>query len=336
MSRRNSIILGLLFVILVVELIILAPKEIGTSSDPQVASPIIPESADKYRQMMDNVHSVEAKPEGQQWELWADKGLQPKDNSEWTIQNVRVKFYAAGGVIYTVTGKEGHVVPNEKGLRDIRISGNVLTRSSNGHIFKSQDVLYDSEKKRLKSPDNIEMRSPPDKDGGEMLLTGADMVAELSTNEISIGKDVHAKKRIKNNRTVQIQSERAVFSGKTKMAQFFGKVLLTLDNMSVTGPEAKFVYDSKMEELESLDVAGGIKVTDVDKFATSQSVNLDLVNDKVVFRGAPRVVQNGDEMTGDLITFIDGGKRVQVSNAKAQFDAKTIQAGEPAPTGKRN
>jgi len=127
----------LLFVILVVELIVLFPKEIGSLAESE--GPATPSSmgpAEKYRQLMDNVYSVEAKPEGKDWELWADKGFQPKENTEWIIQNVRVKFYASGGVLYVVTGNEGRVVPNDQGIRDIRITGNVLTKSSNGHVFK--------------------------------------------------------------------------------------------------------------------------------------------------------------------------------------------------------
>jgi lipopolysaccharide transport protein LptA len=330
MNRRNSIIFGLLFIILVVELIILLPKDIGSLAESE--SLVIPPAtgpAEKYRQQMDNVYSVEAKPEGKEWELWADNGFQLKENTEWTIQNVRVKFYASNGVLYVVTGKEGRVAPNEKGVRDIRITGNVVTKSSNGHVFKSQDVLYNSQDKTLKSPGEIEMVSPPNKDGGEMFLTGADMNAVFSTNEITVGRNVKGKKRIKNNKVVQIQSERATFSGRTKMAQFYGSVTMTMDTMTVTGPEAKFVYDAKGEALESLDVGGGVKVSDLDKFATSQSVNLNLKNDKVVFKGAPRVVQNGDEMTGDVITFLNGGKQVVVSNAKARIDSSTLSSPEP-------
>jgi lipopolysaccharide export system protein LptA len=67
-------------------------------------------------------------------------------------------------------------------------------------------------------------------------------------------------------------------------------------------------------------------VTDTDKFATSGTVSLDVQEDKVVFSGSPRVVQNGDELVGDKITLLDGGRRVQVSNAKAQIiDTKQME-----------
>lgn len=324
MSKRNSIILGLLFMILVVELIIMAPRELGVGAEVQAVAPSKPGETASGQTMKD-VYSVEAKPEGKEWELWADQALRPKENQEWTIEKVRVKFYASNGVTYHVTGRQGHVLPNDKGIRDIKISGNVVTTASNGHVFKSESVLYDSINKRLTSPDAVEMTSPPDKNGGEMTLTGVNMLADLNTNEITINKDVHAKKRIKNGRIAQIQSERAVFSGRTKTAQFYGKVVLSLDSMTVTGPEARFAYDSKMETLESILVSGGVKVTDTDKFATSETVNVSFKNDQIVFNGAPRVVQNGDEMTGDQIILYEHGHKVQVTNARAQIDSDNVE-----------
>jgi LPS export ABC transporter protein LptC len=328
MSKRNSIILGLLFMILVVELIILAPKEIGTGAEPPPAATAPAAAETGSGQIMKDVYSVEAKPEGKEWELWADRALRPKENQEWTIEKVKVKFYASSGVSYTVTGAKGHVVPNEKGIRDIEISGNVITKASNGYVFKSESVFYDSQAKKLASPKEVEMSAPPDKEGGELTLTGSDLKADMNTNEITINKNVRSKKKIKNGKTVAIASERAVFSGRSKIAQFYGNVVVSMDTMTVTGPEARFAYDSKMEALDSILVGGGIKVTDTDKFATSDSVNVSFKDDRIVFKGAPRVVQNGDEMTGDEIVLSENGHKVQVSNAKAQIDSERPKTAE--------
>jgi lipopolysaccharide export system protein LptA len=54
-------------------------------------------------------------------------------------------------------------------------------------------------------------------------------------------------------------------------------------------------------------------------------VDVYFKDDKVVFNGAPRVVQNGDELVGDQIVFLEGGKKVQVSNAKAQIDPRAME-----------
>lgn len=326
MSRRNGIILGLLFGILIIEILVLAPKEIGSlENSPSEAIDASQnaenESGRRSGQIMKDVHSIEAKKDGKEWELWAASAHQPNPNQVWTIERVKVKFYGADGVVYTVTGQEGQVSPNEKGIRDLKISGNVVTRSSNGYVFKSESVFYDSRKKQLTSPTEIEMRAPPDKDGGRMTLTGMDMVADLETNEITVNKSVKTTKELKDSKNLIISSDRAVFSGKTKMAHFLGNVVINYETMTLSGPEARFAYDSSGQALQSVFVTGGIRVTDTDKFAVSKSVNVDFIKDEVVFRGSPRVTQKGDQLTGEEIVFLKGGNIVQVKKARARIES---------------
>jgi lipopolysaccharide export system protein LptA len=54
-------------------------------------------------------------------------------------------------------------------------------------------------------------------------------------------------------------------------------------------------------------------------------VKVDFESNRFVFRGNPRVVQNNDELRGDEIVFLDGGKRVQVKSARAKVDQKRLE-----------
>lgn len=177
-----------------------------------------------------------------------------------------------------------------------------------------------------------------DQNGGDIKLNGGSLNADFATNEINVSHNVKATRKIliggkdeatggpkAQEKTAHIQAQRAVFSGRTNQAQFFGNVVIDVDAMSIAGPKAQFTYDKKTQMLNSLQVDGGVKVTDADKFATSGAVNMDLKEDRVVFSGNPRVVQNGDELIGDQIVLLNGGKKVQVSNAKVQIENKPIQ-----------
>ncbi len=325
MNKRNGIILALLFIIIVVEIIVVAPKELGLKPGEDTSAAAATPLPGGSGQIMRDVHLVEAKAKGKEWELWADRALRPKENEKWVIEKVRVKFFANNGVTYTVTGKTGEVVPNKN---DIKIEGDVQTVSSNGYVFNTPSAFYESKTRHLTSPQEVEMIGPKDKDGFQLHLTGAEMNADFGSNEININRNVHAKKRImvgdKGERLATIQSQRALFSGKTKSAQFFGNVVIDFDTMQLTGPEARFSYDPKSENLDSMQVVGGARVTDTDKFATADAVDLRFKDNRVVFDGSPRVVQNGEELVGDQIVLLDGGRRVQVSNAKAQIDPKSV------------
>lgn len=324
MNKRNSFILGLLFVILVVEIIVLAPKEVevpvesaGLQDDHDDLN-----DASASGQLMRDVHLVEAKAASKEWELWADRALRPHKNGTWTIEQVRVKFFANNGVTYVVTGRQGHVIPEEN---DIRIRGDVVTRSSNGYVFRTESAVYDAKQRRLTSPHSVQMLGPKDKDGPGIILTGSEMSADLATNQIVVNHQVRARKQVKEGRVAMIQSQKAIFSGRTKQANFLGDVLMELDTMQIAGPEAHFAYDTDADSLESVVMNGGVRLTDTDRFATSDTVSVHFKEDRVVFHGAPRVVQSGDEIVGDEIVFLQGGKKVKVSNAKAQIDPRNVE-----------
>ena len=74
--------------------------------------------------------------------------------------------------------------------------------------------------------------------------------------------------------------------------------------------------------LSSVAVKGGVKVSDADKFATSESVNLDLLANKYVFKGSPKIIQNNDELTGEEIVFLEGGKKVKIEKVRAKMENK--------------
>jgi LPS export ABC transporter protein LptC/lipopolysaccharide transport protein LptA len=324
MNKRNVIILALLFAIVVIEIIVIAPKEVGIL--PAENAPATQSSGDRTSessQTMRDVHLVEAKGETKEWELWARKAIRPTDSEQWQIEQVKVHFFADDGVTYTVTGQRGDVVTN---TNDIRIEGNVETRSSNGYLFKTASVFYDSQARQLKSPSEVEMAGPPDSDGSRLELKGSAMEAQFSTNEMSVSRSVRARKKIKDEKIALIQSQRAVFSGRTNLVRFLGHVVIDIDTLKIKGTEASFAYDPKTESFDSVEVTGGVQMTDADKFATSGRMSVQMKQDRLVLSGGPRVVQNGDELVGDEIVLLEGGKKVQILNARAQIESTKINS----------
>lgn len=343
--RRNLIISGLLFAIVVIQVVVLLPRDVESPlpllsqnktvrSSKNGFSRKLPKGIPmdtKAGQIVYDAYMVEAKPEGKELELWSARAVSPKGVGEWTLDGVRVKFYASNGVVYTVTGKTGGVQTESYAMW---VRGNVITRSSNGYTFKSESVFYDPKAKRLAAPTAVEMEGPADRDQARLELLGTGMTADMNTNLLKIAKDVKAKRLIPNGRVAQIQSHTALFSGKTNSAEFSGAVIIDIEAMRITGPRAEFAYAATTGTLESVEVAGGIRVTEADRFATSGSLSIRFRDDRYIFRGTPRVVQAGDELYGDEIIFLDGGKKVQVLNVKAQIDPDRIsrRGREQSPT----
>lgn len=320
MGQTGRFILGLLFLVLVVEIVIIAPRSIRDSVE--LPPPSNPKPTHPVEQVMQEAHLVETRDGGKEWELWAGEAIRYKLKDNLALNRVKVVFFGKGGIFFTVTGDRGNV---EVQTKNMRIDGNVVTRSSNGYRFRTDSAIYNSEQRMLRSPSQVKMDGPKDKHGEAIRLTGRSMEAEMNTSVIRIIGNVRAEKTIEQDKPVHIRSRRAVLSSKTNLARFEGDVVMDMKSMRVTGPEAEFEYDPSSEAVKSLLVSGGVRMSDIDKWATSDRVRADFLANRMVLQGNPRVVQNSDELVGDEIVLLDGGKKVKVENARARVDKKRLE-----------
>lgn len=318
-------ITGILFVILIgalfIEILVGFPvhlekePEFGSESDTKKE-----ESAPtQAEQRMEGVHLVESREGNRDWELFAEAAEGYQGKGTWELKNVKVLFYKTEVVEFTVTGKTGNI---DTKTRDLRIAGDVTTQSTNGYKFQTEAVSYSAVTRIILSPQKVRMTGPPDARGKGLILNGGSMETRVDDSLMLIKDKVAASKQLNNGKKFVIRSGSAEFSGRSKLARFLEKVSIEVDSLKMEGPEASFEYKDGADLLQSVLVQGGVKVSDMDKFATSESVRFDPEENKFIFRGKPRVVQNNDEITGDQIIFIDGGKKVKVENIKAKVEKK--------------
>ncbi len=331
-NRIIQIALSLAMLVLLVQIVLIAPGQIRDAETKAglMPSPAVPESSSedldsslapgqKIDQSMQGMHMIETQEGKKEWELWADKASSVKAKNQLHLQKVKAVFFSDSGVTFTVTGNRGLV--NTKG-KDLFIEGDVITRSSNGYEFRTESMDYASKKRILRAANQVAMRGPKDAKGQSLNLTGKGMHASLLKSTMEILSDVRAEKGIGPERKAYIRSHRSQFSGKDRTARFIGNVILDMDSMRITGPEAQFAYDSASNMVKTAFFTGGARVSDTQKWATAQNVNVDFETNRFVFRGNPRVVQNNDELRGREIVFIDGGKRIEVQGARAEVDER--------------
>ncbi|MGE3974885.1 MAG: LPS export ABC transporter periplasmic protein LptC [Bdellovibrionales bacterium] len=323
MRKVGSLLTAILFLGLIVEIVIFSPKDTGTPSDqPKDRSEAV--NGQDGGQWIEGVHLIETSEGKKEWELRADRAMSAigsdKKQTNWELKKVNAKFFSQtdDGMFFTVTGDEGRVVTE---TRDMYVHGNVFVRSSNGYEFKTQSVNYDSKTKSLKTNDPVQMFSVGDSDGGAMDLTGVGLHASLEDHTMDVLQDVKLNRELKDGRKVVVRSEKARFYSKNKSADFSGRVIVDLGASRITGPFAKFQYDSEKKALSSMEVEGGVNLTDADKWATAKKVKMSFLKDQFVLTGSPRLVQDSEELVGDEIIFSDGGKKVEVNRGRAKFDS---------------
>ncbi len=273
-------------------------------------------------QIIRKFHLVESTKEVREWELWADKALNYEGKTIWNLSRVKIRFYSEDKPSFVVTGDIGTIHLKTK---NIRIEGSVLIQSSNGYELSTSLVVYDSEKKQLESPVKVNMRGIYWEKQTTFKLDGFGMIVDIKKNLIFINSQVRAWKQFQDDQDLKISSQRAEFSGDSFYSKFINDVLIDRETIRVTGKSAHLKYYSDSFKLKSMLVTDNVKVSDIDKWAISDTVFVEFEENKYTFRGNPRVVQDNDELIGDEIIFLDGGKRVKVHKARAKVDRSRME-----------
>lgn len=311
MTRIGQILFALILLVIFIQVVVGFPIPLEQPTGLAPSAPEILSNA-QQAQVMQKIQVVESREGNRDWELFADEAIGSEKEGNWELHTVRVQFYSNSKSEFTVTGKKGWI----SAKRDLRIEGDVVTTSANGYVFQSSEIEYKAEKRFLSSPSKVIVLGPKDPQGGQLQVTGGSLESQVDAKEILIRSGVTARRILTPGRVFTIVSGTLKLSGQNTSAHFSDQVRIEVDSMRIEGPEARFEYRPGTDFLHSVLIRGGVKVSDFDKYATAETVRFDPELNQFVLSGRPRLVQNQDELVGEQITFIDGGKKVKVESQK--------------------
>jgi len=266
---------------------------------------------------MKGIHLVENSNLLKRWELFADEA-NGSTEAQWVLKKVKIEFYAEDQSSYKVTGDVGEIDGTTK---NILIRGQVITTSTNGYSFKTNDLHFFAQTKSLKTEDSVLMKGPADQSGTGFQLTGIGLDIDLNRNKMSILDLVKADKMI-NHKKFDLSSYQAVFSNKNQEGQFTGNVKLTYNKTMINAPEALFKYSAAEKKLKTILLSDIVKIKESDRFGTCKELEIKLDTDEMILRGAPKIQMQDDEITGDEIVFSNGGQKIKINNVKVRNNAK--------------
>lgn len=307
MLRIGQIIFAVLLLGIFIQVVVGFPISLEEQTGLNTPTEVI--SKPEQGQVMQKVHLVESREGNRDWELFADEAIGSESEGNWELRQVLVQFYSNSRIEFTVTGLKGWI---DSATRDLRIEGDVVTKSANGYVFQTKEMDYQADKRFLLSPGKVVVLGPKDPEGGYLQVNGGSLESQVDAKEILVKSGVVAKRILSAGRVFSIKSGRLKLSGQNASAHFMDQVQIEVDSMRIEGPEARFEYRSGTDFLRSVLIRGGVRVSDIDKYATAEVVRFDPELNQFVLSGRPRLVQNQDELVGEQITFIDGGKKVKV------------------------
>jgi len=254
------------------------------------------------------IHLVENGDNKKSYQLFANEAVGTSD-MRWVLKTVKIQFYNENKVNYTVAGDVGEIDGDSK---DIIIRGRVTTGSSNGYSFKTETLRYISKQKIMTSDDTVIMEGPSNKSGKGFILTGEKLFVDLIKDKMSILNKITATKLI-NEKRFLLTSTRADFSNNNREVTFSGDVKMNLGTFYVQAPIVNFYYSKHNNALTLIVLKQGVAFTDGDRKGTCDRLEMDLIENKMTLRGQPKVQQGADEIRGQEIVFIDGGKKVRIN-----------------------
>lgn len=311
--NKFSVLFFFLSLFVFFEILIMSPSLLETSDEENLEIEktiqlVSDRKKNEVEQKMQGVHLVENSDNERGWELFANEATGTAD-SQWMLKNVKVQFFSENKSNFLVTGDVGEIDGTTK---DMVIRGRVTTVSSNGYIFRTDTLRYSAKQKIMTSVDPVEMQGPADNSGAGFRLTGEKLLVEIVKNKMSILDKILATKVIQE-KDFKLTSVRADFSNKNQEATFSGDVKMNLGSMNVQAPIAVFNYSNKSRDLYRILLLKGVEFYENDRKGICQELEIDLVENKMTMRGQPKVQQGEDEISGQEIVFLDGGKKVKIN-----------------------
>lgn len=314
----TMILFSLIIVFIFVQILVFSPSDVNlvTKNTAQSEKLKMMAAAQKQKksveQQMRGIHLVENNKNQKGWELFAEEASGSED-ANWVLKKVKIEFYADDLSAYTVTGDVGEINGTSK---DIVIRGEVITTSTNGYEFKTNDLRFQSKTKQLITNDFVQVTGPEDESGPGFSMTGTGLKIDLNKNKMYILSSVEAEKSINKN-LFQINSKTAEFSNKSQEAAFMGSVQMKYQKATLLAPIAFFKYSNTKKILKTVLLQQGVTLKDMERSGQCKELEMDLEEDKMTLRGAPKVQMGEDQIIGDEIVFLDGGKKVKINNVKA-------------------
>ncbi len=316
--NKYSLLFAALLIFIFLEILFVSPKMLEKPSDDVTQFQKIQNEAqskkkDAIEQKALGVHLVENDDNKKGYELFASEAAGTSE-AQWVLKKVRIQFYSENNTSFAVKGDIGEI---DGATKDMIIRGDVLTTSTNGYQFKTDSLRYSAKEKQMRSSDAVFMQGPADKKGSGFKLSGTGLLVDIKSSRMQILENIEANKMI-DEKQFHLTSDSAEFSNSSQEALFYGKVKMVLGTSHLQAPKARFYYSKTEKALEKILLSGGVRLVEKDKIASCKELEIDLSADKMTLRGQPKVQQGEDEIHGEEIVFLEGGKKVKINRVNVQ------------------
>lgn len=271
--------------------------------------------AHQIQQRMQGGHLVESQGGKRDWELLSKVSISYQGRSDWDLEGVEIRFYNSELNDIVVKGDKGNI---DMVTKNMRIEGHVEIRTTNGYIFYAPYIQYTAQSRLIFCDQTVKVLGPMQNKLRTLSLQSLGIQIPVNERRMILQKNVTGNQNLENGEALKIASQSAELSVLNQTAQFIGQVILDHSGRILKSSKASFFYNDKTKNFQSLEMKGSVELSQGDRRVLSEDLKMDFATQRLTFSGQPRLYQGEDELFGDKIIFLDGGKRVKVEKVKAK------------------
>ena len=336
-KRPNLIFIGLIFIFVIVEIIVLRPSNIETGEDATTGMFNSIEkmvqsqkSNDEVGYTIEGFHYTAVEGEVKNWELSAKQAILYEKSKLVDAQQAHIKMFDPSGKITNIQGDEAHY---KMGVRDLYLVGNVKVTFPDGLWIKTVKAYYRGIDGFISSDEAFNGEANPRK-GELMHMWGTGFTASKQGPDIQILHNAHVQtRRLEDDEITDIKSDLARIDRFTKNAYFSmasspSFVESYQGTLHVKSRRQDVTYDSDASVLKYMIAYDDVVITETDEIkakdglqhATSEKAEFLTQEDKILLSGFPSAYQEHDTLTGELITIFRKTSLVEVTETNAYHE----------------
>ncbi|BCS53465.1 lipopolysaccharide transport periplasmic protein LptA [Geobacter sp. SVR] len=126
----------------------------------------------------------------------------------------------------------------------------------------------------------------------------------------------------RSNLQITIKSDELVTDNKGRTAVFTGKVIAKQGDIVIYADKVTINYGTKKEEVERIETEGNVRIIQENRTGMADRANYYSKEGRITLTGNPKLMQGGDTLTGENITyFLDEDRSIVTSGTNKRVEA---------------
>ena len=261
--------------------------------------------------------------------------LKLKADELQVLSNAVFSFVGPTGAVFTEEGEIHYVGKNGTFNRKegyLRLANDV-TATMKDRTFKSEFLRYFFDEDKVLASGGVETRSFFPKTADRIFVSSDSLVSFPKSRITTYSGQAQGlvKRKRAYEKGIEFESEKIRLDLGQGKVDLMGDVAVSKDSLRATALRGEIFLENFNKKLEYFVLYNGVKVVEsvmarppstkksFERTAFSEKLECFMSENRILLTGSPRVIQEGDTITGNTITLRENNETIEVQDANSSF-----------------